>query len=279
MRTGLRVAAGANAIVCALGGFSHAQVNDEFVGVSALIRLRTLVYSTGHFPNTTAFLGEPIDLVTTLRNRTRQEIVSADGRDWADHLTIAIQRGPDPAQGVSTARTDRRASPAPAPTTTIAPRNAATATFGVGRQDGNDIPPGQYSVRVALAAASLDRVGPRFTDRLEAVVPFEVRAVQTLEERLDYHLHRVFRARLSGAWAQEESEAREVLKLHPHSAAARSDLADLWRRRRNCGRARTESGQALGILLAGTDTYLKMGRTAIEHWIAGLEGLNASCRD
>jgi hypothetical protein len=253
---------------------ANAAIDDEFVGLGSHMRVRTLLYSDGPLPTATIFLGEPVELVLTLRNNTKQPVVAGvGGRNWRDGVAISFERDTAPDENLTIEWT----SPL-TPSLRLAPTRSETAILAIRYRGRTELPTGRYRVRVALSSADFERVGPRFNDRLADELMFEVRAVQTLEEQIDHHLHLAYRAKLSGQLNRQEMELQEVLALNPASAVAHADLGMLWKNRSNCNRARAEYQRTIDTLTSRGDPGLRMDEMAREDWAAELSGLIRNCK-
>jgi hypothetical protein len=246
---------------------------DEFVGFGGHVAVRTSSYGTRSYDVQTVFVGEPVEVVLTVRNNTRQTVeIGQAASDWLETVRVEFRRNDRPSSDFSL----RRASPRVRHlATTLRGGQSSVETVVVTRPDNQPLEPGRYRLTVALPASSVNRMGKN--DRLQDEVQFEVKTPATTDEQVDYYLHLAYQAMRRGDLDAEQLSIEQALQLHPQSAPAHADLGRLWRKRADCKRSRAELERAIAILNGGNDPGLQLSRISQEDWISGLQGLSASC--
>ena len=136
------------------------------------------------------FVGEPVEVVLTVHNNTRQALRWSAGTDWLDTVLVDLRRSDTPSSDFSFRRVSSRT------------RNLATKidggrsmfeTVAVTRRNSQALEPGRYHLTVTLPASTVNRTGKN--DRLQAEIPFEVKTPNTSDEQVDYHLHLAYLAK------------------------------------------------------------------------------------
>jgi hypothetical protein len=256
-----------------LSSSAAANGQDEFVGISARIAVRTSVYSGAPNDIPTVFVGEPVEIILTLHNNTRQIVqVGQGGRDWLDQLVVDTHLSTASLSGVSLLRVTSSARDP----VQVSGGHSTEEILRVSRESNRALEPGRYHLTVTLPAASLNRFGKN--DSLRTEILFDVKSPETTDEQVDYYLHLAYHAKRTGDLNAEEGFLQKALQLHPASAAAHADLGQLFRQRHDCAKSRAEFEKAVSIVSGGGDPGLKTGRGAQEEWLTTLRAASTACR-
>jgi hypothetical protein len=245
---------------------------DEFVGFGGYLAVRTSSYSVkSDVP--TVFVGEPVEVVLTVHNNTRQALeIGRAGTDWLDTVLVDLRRSDTPSSDLSLRRASSRTRNV---ATKIDSGRSMFETVAVTRRNSQALEPGRYHLRVTLPASAVNRTGKN--DRLQAEISFEVKTPYTSDEQVDYCLHLAYLAKRYDDLNAEQASLEMAIQLHPASAPAHADLGQLWRKRGDCTRSRAEFERAIDILTRGGDPGLQISRISQEDWLTSLRAAARIC--
>ena len=241
-----------------------------FLGLSASVHVRANSYS-GSPHVATVFIGEPVELVTRLYNDTPERLViGGEGRAWDSGLTIVRRTSTGSREIVR----ERVGGPA-ALAQTLGNGQSTSAVWRLADSTGAPLAPGLYEIEVSVTQSSLGR--PDGKDRLSETVHFEVKPPTTQGEQIDHALHMAYWALLAHDEDLQAQWVSAALRIDPESVVALADLGGIWRRRKDCSRAKTEFEKVVQILERGGDGPLMYSDLERSEMLGNTRAAIASC--